>query len=136
MMEVDEQIAEMKANHVPIMIIATEIDMKDDNKPRRYFRFPLDDGKWPMCYRSRMSHSAFAHSVKGRCYKPSKKNAEILYHNQHEDEFQWSQDNWKEACERNNIKYEKPELIEAENLWEFYKLIGYNYKKKKYDIGR
>lgn len=102
----------------PLMIVASEVDLRNGGKHLRYIRFPLDDGKYPICYRSRVSYNAFAYSVKGRCYKPNKKNAEFLYHCDHEEEKTWMD--------------ESVPIIDVENVWEFYKLIGYDYKKKKY----
>jgi hypothetical protein len=132
--DLDEELAEMKANHEPIMIAVTEIDMKDEYKHVRHIRFPLDDGKWPICYRSRTSYNAFANSTKERCYKPNKKNAETLFHCQREADFQISHDCWKSSLEKYDKEYKDPEFIDVDNIWEFYKLIGYDYKKKKYKI--
>jgi hypothetical protein len=103
----------------PVMIIATEVDMTDGCKHLRYIRFPLDDGKTPICYRSRVSYNAFAYSVKGRNYNPNFKNARILWACDHEDQKTW-------------MDSDIP-IIDVKNVWEFYKLIGYDYKTKKYE---
>lgn len=109
----------MVDNHKPLMIVASEIDLKDGCKHLRYIRFPLDDGKYPICYRSRVSYNSFAHGMKGRNYCPNQKNAKLLYHCDHEEMKTWMDPNVA--------------IIDVQNLWEFYKLIGYNYKTKKYE---
>lgn len=102
----------------PIIVFVTEIDLKNRYKPIRYIRFPLDDGKHPMCYRSRTSYSSFACGLKQRNYSPNKKHAKLFYYCQIEAET--------------SSFYEIP-IIDVNNIWDFYKLIGYNYKTKKYN---
>ena len=108
------------------MIVATETDLKDDKILRR-IRFPLDGNKDSCCYRSRVSYEAFAHSLKRRCYKPSYKKAEFQYYCCQESDLP----SW--------VKNPPPEwgtepddFIDVPDLWSFYNLVGYNYKKKNW----
>lgn len=98
-----------------IFIIVTELDLTDGCKHLQYIRYPLDDGKTPICYRSRVSHNAFFNSVKGR----NRNGTSRLFTCRHEDEPSFHEDG---AAEK----------VEVENIWSFYKLIGYDYKTKKF----
>lgn len=106
----------------PIIIFATEIDLRNDlefpfGNPVRYIKFPLDDGKYPICYRSRTSYNSFAHGSKDRNYSPNKKQAKFLYCCRHEEEIR---------------EFYKIPIVDVKNIWDFYNLIGYDYKNKKY----
>ena len=94
-------------------IIATEIDLVTYDH-LRYFKFPLDGDK-DFCYRSRMSYSAFAHSIKKR----NRKQQELLYHCDNE------------IFRINTIDSNLP-FIECATLWDFYEAIGYEYRLKKW----
>ena len=96
-------------------IVVTVIDLKTFEH-LLYIRFPLDAGK-NFCYRSRMSYNAFT-GVKGRCYK----RKETLYHCKHEYEM---------VGFLGKIDESLP-MVTANSIWEFYKLVGYDYKKKKW----
>lgn len=103
------------------MRIVTEIDLLDGCKHTRYFRFPLDADK-EFCYRSRVSANAFFFGGKKRNYTKPK---HFLYIEKTEEEFE---------CGANMRIIKTPEFIELSSIWEFYKLIGYNYKTKKWNI--
>lgn len=105
-------------------------------KSTRRFVFDLDDGKYPVCYRSRTSSNAFFHSLKQRNWKGGKdpQNFKTLYHFKLEEDFRRETEHLKKFL--NTIDCKLPEdynqLIELPNLWEFYKEIGWDYKSKKW----
>ena len=98
-----------------ITIVVTEIDL-DTYKHLRYLKFPLDGAK-NFCYRARVIYSSFAHSRHSRCQKRN----ELLYYSNHETD----------RVGFNSMDIRIP-VVELENLWDFYKYIGYDYKKKKW----
>lgn len=96
------------------MIIVTEIDTASPNgKHISYHKFPLPNVGEPGFYRQTVSYNAFR--TKKRQYKGS-----ILYYAQDEED-----------------KFFPPiksvPMFIHENIWEFYKAIGYDHKKNKYD---
>jgi hypothetical protein len=101
------------------MRIITEIDLSNGCKHTRYFRFPLDGGK-EFCYRSRTSYNAFFNGMKKRNYT---KPRHYLYAGKDEEEF--------EINKRMRL-IENPEFIDVSSIWEFYKLIGFDYKNNKW----
>jgi hypothetical protein len=110
--------------------VVTEIDLQAGYKHRRYIKFDLDDGKG-FCYRSRMTHNAFFHNYK------TKRNQtdQYLYHAKSEAEHQMTIDVWAESmAENTNLPdiYSSVPVVTVKNVWEFYKLIGYDYKTKKW----
>ena len=108
-----------------------EIDRSNLFKHNRYIHFDLDDGK-DFCYRSRVSHTAFFSNYKRKARNLSDK---YLYHSKHLEEFQIDLDVWakmmKEHPDLTDI-YSSVPVITVKNIWEFYKLIGYDYKTKKW----
>lgn len=83
-------------------------------EPNRYFEVDIDGGKL-FDYRARVSFGAFYDLVR----HPERSCNEKLFY-----------------VERPLLKSEKDESVEVitvGSLWEFYKLIGYNYKTKKYE---
>lgn len=111
--------------------VFTEIDMRSGCKHLRYIRFHLDDNK-NFCYRSRTSINAFAHSMKQRNYYPNVKNAELLYHLQQWDDLVASNELLKKALGGKETFFDKVPVIDVKNIWEFYELVGYDYKKQKW----
>lgn len=99
-----------------MLMTVAEIDCRDGHKHLRYIRFPNDAGK-DFCYRSRMSINSFAYHPKGRNYNPSKKNPKYLYH------FEWH--------DYRHFAKGVP-VVDVASIWEFYVLVGYNYKKKQW----
>ena len=116
-------------------LIVTEVNLKPPFEHRRVFRVPIDavgsytssDG-YRFDYRGRGSINAFFHSLKKRNHK----NKEILYHSCHEEEHFISERVKKESYTKYKIPYQEITYIEVDSIWDFYKLIGYDYKKKKY----
>lgn len=105
-------------------IIVTEIDIWHGCEHLRHHRFVVGD------YRSIVSYSAFFHSLKERCYYPSRKKSHILYHGQSFRDY--------ELAHRTNEDLGLPPLpaiptSEHEDIWAFYKYIGWNWKRKRYD---
>lgn len=98
-----------------IEIIATEINLKTYDHVR-YIEFDLDDGR-AFCYRSRVSYNAFRASAKRRHY-----NGDVMYFCEHATS----------PVLKYEIQHTPAPTVKVANLWEFYKLIGYDYKTKKY----
>lgn len=113
-----------------IQIHVTELTRP--GKHTRYIRFDLDDGK-DFCYRSRVSHAAFFHHYK----KMRNLNDKFSYISIHMNQFQIDLDVWakmmKEHPDLPDIYSSVPVVI-VKNIWEFYKLIGYDYKTKKWIV--
>lgn len=117
-----------------IQIHVTEVTRNDLFNHNRYIRFDLDDGK-DFCYRSRVSHTAFFSSNYKR--KARNRSDKYLYHSKHLNEFQIDLDVWaKMMKEHPNLPdiYSSIPVVNVKNIWEFYKLIGYNYKTKKWTV--
>jgi hypothetical protein len=112
------------------MRLITEIDCTSANRGHlRYIRFPLDGGK-DFCYRSRGSINAFAHSPKGRNWRPNMRKPERLYHLQDWDEHVFRTNLIIEMTGRN--PFENIPLIDVPDIWSAYKVIGWDWKAKKY----
>jgi len=105
-------------------IIVTEVLLKEGHRHNRVFRFPVDPkgGKTdtlgnPFDYRARVSTNCFFFSTNKRNYKRD----EVLYHSA------WEEDHKLLRFSTHAIDY-----IDVDSIWDFYTLIGYDYKKKKY----
>ena len=106
--------------------VATEIDLTDGCRHVCYHEFEASD------YRSLVSYGAFFTSVKNRCYSKTR-----LYHGKRK--LEWEQDRAMMAANPITADlYIDVPVVNHESLWEFYKAIGYDYKKKKHlkDMGR
>lgn len=111
-----------------IQYVVTEL-CRETCEHVKYLKFDLDDGK-PFCYRSRTSSNAFFHGAKE--YNKSQK---FLYIGKHEREHQIMIDVWKKSMAKHPElpdTYSSVPVVHIKNLWEFYNLIGYDYKRKKY----
>ena len=112
-----------------IEIVVTELN-RSDSKHNRYIRFDLDDGK-DFCYRSRVSHGAFFRNYKRMRNHTSK----FLYISKRMYEFQFDLNAWAYMMNKYpdlpDIHGSVP-VVTVKNLWGFYKLIGYDYKTKKW----
>jgi hypothetical protein len=97
-------------------MICTECDLNPD-KYVCYHAFNLPNVSEPGFYRSVGSFNAFFNSgKKGRHWTKHK-----LYHQMDDISL-----GWHKKC------YINLETIEHKDIWEFYKYIGYDYKRKKY----
>ena len=110
--------------------IVKEIDLKNQCRPLRHFKFPIDpNGSFD--YKSRTAINAFAHSVKQRNYKPKFKDASVLYYFQGEEDWQITKE-----CFIKTLGFDPngdKEIIECASIFEFFKVIGYNNKTKKWE---
>lgn len=116
-------------------IIVKEVFLKEGCRHGRVFRVPIDGvGSYTSAegyrfdYRGRGSINAFFHSLKKRNYKKD----EVLYHSEREDEHIIGQDIWRETHRKHNMPHTEITYIDVDSIWDFYTLIGYDYKKKKY----
>ena len=90
----------------------------------------MDGGK-NFCYRGRTSYDAFASPSKNRSYN---KEAKLGYHCKRLQDFKQEMRIWK------RLQISNPEVpdiydvprIKVNSLWDFYKEIGYDYKKKRF----
>lgn len=116
-----------------IQMHVVEIDRYNLFKHNRYIRFDLDDGK-DFCYRSRVSYNAFFNNYKG---KKRNRSGKYIYSSKHLEEFQIDLNVWtkmmKEHPSLPDIHSSIP-VVNVKNIWEFYKLIGYDYKTKKWSV--
>ena len=95
------------------MLILTIVELeKTECQHIRYFEVNVDEGE-NFNYRARVSLNAFFN---------------IDFKRNENDKFLYV-----ETAKRVD---EKAETVKVNSLWEFYKLIGYNYKTKKYENSR
>ena len=98
------------------MFIVSVIDTYN-NKHLGYHRFKLPEVGQPGFYRETTSYNAFVNNEKRHW------NGRILYYAQHESDM-----------------FREPEpnvpMTIHPNIWSFYKAIGFDYKKGKYDYQR
>lgn len=92
--------------------IVTEIDLTDNCNHVQYHEFEASD------YRSIMSLNAFCFGSKS--YNVSKTRMFIGHR-----KLEWLEEKLRENPDR------KPTIIH-DTIWDFYKYIGYDYKKKKF----
>lgn len=101
-------------------ILITEVDLENENRHTRYFWVDVDNGK-DFCRRGRQSFNAFAHNWrKCRNLRPNRRKPRFLYH-----------------CQEISLDCPIVISIHAERhysltLWQFYDLIDYDYRTKKY----
>ena len=105
-------------------IIVTEVFLKDGCKHGRVFRLPIDPTGRPFNYRVRVSTNSFFFSTNKRNYKKD----ELLYHSEAEDEHKICLN----ITQKSLPNWPTPNYIDIDSIWEFYKLVGYDYKKKKW----
>jgi hypothetical protein len=115
------------------MILVTEIRMPDC-KHLRYIRFPVDGGK-DFDYRMRTAFNAFFHSAKRRNLKkipdPTVGSVSVRLYHQQDWESKLSTNNMlKEITGRDML--EEHGVIDVANIKEFFALIGYDNKTKKW----
>ena len=96
-------------------IIVTEIDLTDQGT--HHCCHEIVDVS---AYRDILSANAFFWSVKNYCYSKTR-----LFYGQREHEWEIS----NKTRKMNEIR--RPTIIHP-SLWDFYKFIGYDYKKKKF----
>ena len=107
-------------------IFVTEVSFKKEGRHTRYFIFPLDgsDPAGGGRYRLRTSFNAFFHSRYRR-----NRTEDWLYMQKSEEEFRVSKQFEKRWMP--DIYHDVPFIL-CSDLWEFYKLIGYDKKTKKF----
>ena len=112
-----------------IPMVAVEFDTVE-RKFNRIIEFDMDGGK-NFCYRGRTSYEAFATPYKKRNYN---EEAKLKYQCKRLQEFKWDLRSWQRMMIRDpSIEdiYDLPR-IKVKSLWDFYKEIGYDYKKKRF----
>jgi len=104
-------IQDYQLNQLKIMLTRTIVELDQiDYRHVRYFEIDIDGGE-SFNYRSRVSLNAFFNINYTR-----NENDKLLY----------------VELPKRNFDDGIP-VIKIDSLWEFYKLIGYNYKIKKYE---
>lgn len=103
-------------NDNPSMIIAIKVDLTDSCNHLEYIRFPLD-----LDYRSVASYNSFANGIKKRNYGIDRRNPKFLWTCGDEHERQSSK-----------LLFPEIPIVDVENIWEFYELIGFDYKTNKW----
>ena len=83
-------------------------------------------------YRQTTSFSSFFHNLKKRNY-----NKNILYHVKSETDWIEDNDHWmktyiKNGMDADSIDQRKLPFTEHNGIWDFYKEIGFDYRKKRY----
>ncbi len=112
-------------------LIVTEVMLQEGCKHGRYFRVPVDAkgcyvsaAGHPFDYRGRGSINSFFFGTNRRNYKKK----ERLYHACDESEHLASLKITQEFLPDTP----NPVYIDVDSVWDFYKLIGYDYKKRKW----
>lgn len=109
----------------PTYFIITEVLLNKGCEHGRYFRMPLDPGGKEFSYRGRTAVNAFFFGLKNR----NRKGKEVLYHIQEEGESKRS----LEITQKHLPDWPTPVYINVDSIWEFFKIIGFNNKTKKYE---
>jgi hypothetical protein len=105
-----------------MIIVVSEVF--STSKHGRYFRFPLDPNNGKFDYRARVSYNCF---FRKRNHKKNK----TIYYAQSSESYNISKDSYNKIGEKHGLKMEH-EFIDLNSIWEFYKEIGYDYKKQKW----
>ena len=105
-------------------LIVTEVLLADGHKHARHFRLPIDPKGGEFNYRSRTSINCFFYGKKRRNYK----GIEILYHVADEHEHKSS----LKITQQSLPHWPTPFYIDVDSIWDFYKIIKYDYKTKKW----
>lgn len=70
-----------------------------------------------------------------KVYTPEITGSFILYHVECETEYWMAHEIMAESARRCDLKdWDDLPVVDVEGIWEFYKLIGYDYRKKKYGL--
>lgn len=112
------------------MEIVTEIDLLNGREHLRIFKIPVDPAG-SFDYKSRTAINAFTHSLKCRNYKPTKKKATHLYHFQDQQEWDIAR-----HCYMVSFGHDPRDSIpvtECSSIFEFFKIIGFDNKTKKWE---
>lgn len=104
-------------------IIVTEVFLPSCGHGR-CFKIPIDPNYGDFNYRSRTSINAFFFGTKRR----NEKKGKVLYHSQNEESYKIHCDCLRNSSVPHDIKVPR----NLNSIWEFYKIIGYDYKKRKW----
>jgi hypothetical protein len=93
----------------------------------------LPDAMEPGFYRQTVSFNSFFHGMKGRSVIRGIKQ----YYAKRWDEFEMGCDLWDETVRLNHLTSAHDDRTlptsEHHSIWEFYKAIGYDYKKQRWE---
>lgn len=103
-----------------LKVIVEEFDWNDVNSISKFYEVDID-GKDKSPYRARKSYGSFLHGPSDKNLSPDGRIFMFVCYGRTTPTF-----------ELHEKIHGKIDLIEVESLWEFYKLIGYDYKKKKW----
>ena len=98
-------------------------EIASNSEHKRFWRVQIPSFGEPNFYHQVTSFSWFFHGRNKRNYKRDG----TLYYACREEEFLEQQKSFAKVGIVIN-----PEIIDIPSLWEFYKVIGYDYKKKEY----
>jgi hypothetical protein len=118
------------------MRVVTEIDLQNGCEHTRYIIYPLDGGK-DFCYKSRTASNSFFHGMKKRNYyfpNGKRKPPKFLYHVQDLWEKNMHDDCFRESMARcgGKIKFRDVPTDFADNIFDMFKMIGWDNKTKKW----
>lgn len=102
--------------------VVKEIDIKNGYKWTRVLAFTCSS------YRECVSVNYFFYHTNQRNWKPSHAKCEVLYTAAFEDDYARDQ----KFAKASGLNYWKDDIVEFNSLWDFYKAIGYDYKKQKW----
>jgi len=106
--------------------IVTEIFLKKDCEHGRYFKFSVGRENY---YKTATALNAFFNNP--HTHRNYKKK-EILYHSQLFEEFEMSNNITEKSYKKLGIELRPKKLIELNSIWEFFEVIGFDNKTKKW----
>lgn len=109
--------------------VIKEVNIKNDGGRRRLFMIDLAN----IPYHQGRSFSWFFFSKKYRNWKPSYKQQEFLYTTESIHEWKMMHKSTNESLAKYGIKPQEYEVISVKDVHEFFSIIGWNYKKQKYE---
>lgn len=95
----------------------------DGSAHTRMWLVDIDQGE-DMHYQSRVSFNAFMFSKHKR-----NQTDKFLYYGQSLEEAEMTSDSMKKF---GSIGYDFTKIEKVDSIWDFYKIIGYDYKSKKF----
>ncbi len=105
-----------------------ETNLNEETNVKRVFKIDVAN----MPYRHSISMSGFFWPGKYRNYKPSYKVKNFLYVHQPYDEWKMLSEMTNQSFAKYGIEAEEYTIIHVKDIHEFFKIIGYDYKKQKY----
>jgi len=106
----------------------SEVNLMPPYDHKRIWRFTVENLLVKNHYRAVTSLSSFFYNTKRRNQKGNK----FLYICRRQEEWDSFIEFDKRVCKTIGENYQNPKIIPLNSIWQFYKVIGYDYKKQKW----